>query len=200
MMHAPRRRRGKSPPLIFLVLLVFGLLLIGYVDQQRQEIRAADGAVVLVRDGDSLAIDGTEFRIFGIDAPELGQSCEDGNGRPWRCGEAAKSALRNLVSAGDLRCQPQARDRFGRTVATCRVKGDPGLGASGLGERDLGEAMVRQGMAIDFADRGGSSYAAAESAARRERRGIWQGRFTPPAEWRRNHPRGNGRLSILKES
>jgi len=180
MIRAPRRRR-KSPPLIFLVLLVLGLLLIGYVDQQRREIRAADGAIVTVRDGDSLAIDETEFRIFGIDAPELRQTCADAEGKPWRCGEAAKSALRNLVAEGDLRCLPQARDRFGRTVATCRVKG----------ERDVGEAMVRQGLAIDFEDRGGANYAAAESAARRDKRGIWQGRFTPPADWRRDHPRGD---------
>lgn len=164
--------------MVLLVGFVCGLLLIGYVDQQRREIRAADGSSVMVRDGDSLAFNDTEFRIFGIDAPELRQTCQDSNGKAWRCGEAAKSALRRLVMQGELRCLPQARDRFGRQVATCQVKG----------VEDLGEAMVRQGLAVALEART-SAYAAAEALARREKRGLWQGTFSPPADWRNQHPR-----------
>ena len=180
MTRAPRRRR-RTPPFVYLVLLVLGLLLIGYVDQQRREIRAANGSTVIVRDGDSLAIDQTEFRIYGIDAPELRQTCQDQNGKPWRCGEAAKTALRNLVSQGGLRCSPQSRDRFGRVVATCRVERNP----------DIGAAMVRDGLAVNFGGIGSGEYGAAEAAARREKRGIWQGAFTTPADWRGDHPRSN---------
>lgn len=178
MIRVPKRRR-KAPPFVFLVLLVLGLVAIGYLDQQWREIRAADGSVVVVRDGDSLAIDSTEFRIFGIDAPELRQTCQGADGQPWRCGEAARSALRKLVSQGGLRCSPQARDRFGRVVATCRVDGTG----------DIGAAMVRDGFAARFGGGDASDYLAAESAARREKRGIWQGAFIAPADWRREHPR-----------
>ncbi|BCP53475.1 succinoglycan biosynthesis protein [Kaistia sp. 32K] len=179
-MIRPRPRRGrKAPPLIFLFLLIAGLLAIGYVDQHLREIRASDGTRVVVRDGDSLAFGGKEFRLAGIDAPELHQTCEDAAGKPWRCGEAARKALRELVAQGELSCSPRANDRYGRAVATCRVK-DVG---------DIGEVLVRQGLAINFAGRGEGDYAAPESAARLARRGLWQGRFIDPAEWRRQHPR-----------
>jgi len=183
-MRRARNRRSKSPPLIFLVLLVLGLLLVGYVDQKLREIHAADGSIVVVRDGDSLAIDKTELRIYGIDAPELRQTCSDAQGQSWRCGEAAKSALRKLVSQGELRCSPRARDRYGREVATCRAKGVD----------DIGAAMIRAGHAVRFGNTPEGDYLAAEAAARREKRGIWQGAFTTPSDWRLDHPRPNNRL------
>lgn len=182
-MRRARNRRSKSPPLVFLVLLVLGLLLIGYIDQTLREIHAADGSVVVVRDGDSLAIGGTELRLYGIDAPELRQTCSDAKGEPWRCGEAAKSALRQIVSRGDLRCLPRARDRFGREVATCRVNGID----------DIGAAMLRDGLAVLFGTRADGDYLAAEAAARLAKRGIWQGAFTMPSDWRHQHPRPDDR-------
>ncbi|MBN9026336.1 MAG: thermonuclease family protein [Rhizobiales bacterium] len=181
-MRRARNRRSKSPPLVFLVLLVLGLLLIGYIDQTLREIHAADGSVVLVRDGDSLAIDRAELRLYGIDAPELRQTCADAKGEPWRCGEAAKSALNQIVSRGGLRCSPRARDRFGREVATCRVNGLD----------DVGAAMLRDGFAVVFGTAPDGDYQSAETAARVAKRGIWQGGFMPPSEWRHQHPRPDG--------
>jgi hypothetical protein len=54
-------------------------------------------------DGDSLrAEDGVEYRLFGIDAPELHQSCNDVNGKPWQCGRAAKAELTAIINRGDV--------------------------------------------------------------------------------------------------
>ena len=39
-------------------------------------------------DGDSLTIGATRIRLFGIDAPELNQTCQRGD-RAWSCGQAA---------------------------------------------------------------------------------------------------------------
>lgn len=85
-----------------------------------------------VVDGDTLTVRGERIRLHGIDAPELRQVCKDS----WRAGEASKAALQRLVSVGGLECQPVTKDRYGRTVATCSVRGE-----------DVGAAMVRQGMA-----------------------------------------------------
>ncbi|WP_169516603.1 thermonuclease family protein [Kaistia adipata] len=178
-MIRPRSRRRKPSSLIFLLLLVAGLLLIGYLDQQLREIRTSEGSRIVVRDGDSLAIDGVDFRLAGIDAPELRQDCEAADGAKWPCGEAARRALHSLVAQGDLRCSPHTNDRFGRVVATCRI--------DGVG--DLGAAMVRDGLAVNYGGRGPGDYAAEEDAARRNKEGIWRGRFTPPSEWRAAHPR-----------
>lgn len=144
-----------------------------------RELIAGDQAVE-ARDGDTLLIGESVFRLAGIDAPEYRQSCSDAAGRPWRCGERARRQLEQLLDAPDLACTQRATDRFGRAVATCRTARTP----------DLGEAMVRAGMAISPARNGEAPYANAEEEARAARRGIWNGSFTVPATWREAHPRG----------
>ena len=56
-----------------------------------------------VIDGDSLAVEGRDIRIFGVDAPELHQTCERA-GRPWPCGEAAKRRMAELAGGRLVRC------------------------------------------------------------------------------------------------
>jgi endonuclease YncB( thermonuclease family) len=53
---------------------------------------------------------------------------------------------------------------------------------------DVGEILVREGYAVNFAlDHGG--YPAAEREAQSARRGLWQGEFESPRNWRRRHLR-----------
>ena len=40
-----------------------------------------------VIDGDTIEIHGTRIRLYGIDAPESRQTCRDGLGREYRCGQ-----------------------------------------------------------------------------------------------------------------
>jgi endonuclease YncB( thermonuclease family) len=124
-----------------------------------------------VIDGDGLRIRGTVVRLYGIDAPELDQICELSGG-PWACGRWAKAELEALVAGREVRCTERARDRYGRSVATCT--------AGGL---DLAEAMVRRGAA--FAYRAFSAdYIAAEKAAMIAGAGLWAAVVTRPAEHR----------------
>jgi endonuclease YncB( thermonuclease family) len=37
-------------------------------------------------DGDTLKSSTTEVRLYGIDAPELAETCTDANGKEWACG------------------------------------------------------------------------------------------------------------------
>jgi endonuclease YncB( thermonuclease family) len=76
-------------------------------------------AAATVIDGDTLRIGGERLRLHGIDAPESEQRCADG----WPAGEAARRALASLVLAGAPRCERVTTDRYGRTVAVCRVNG-----------------------------------------------------------------------------
>jgi endonuclease YncB( thermonuclease family) len=121
-------------------------------------------------DGDSLRIGSGDTRIAGIDAVELRQTCRNASGGIWNCGRAAHQRLRALVSRG-VDCRPEGRDRYGRTLARCYD-----------GERDIGETMVREGLAVDFM---GGGYGAAEREARQEKRGIWAGEFELPQDHRR---------------
>ena len=63
-------------------------------------------------------------------------------------------------------------DRYGRTVAVCHV-----------GSEDLDRWMVEQGWAVAFR-KYSLDYVDAENDAREAGRGIWQGEFEMPLEWR----------------
>ena len=122
-------------------------------------------------DGDSLRADGKEIRLLGIDAPELRQSCRDQHGRNWACGRDARDQLRRILARGMVRCAPTEKDRYGRSLARCS--------ASGVG--DIGDALVREGFALNFMEGG---YRSAEGEARSAKRGIWRGEFERPAHYR----------------
>lgn len=91
---------------------------------------------------------------------------------------AAKTRLAELVSQGGVSCTPHSYDRYGRTLAVCSAGNIP----------DLGEMLVREGYAMNFA-LGHSGYPAAEREAQSARRGVWQGEYESPRNWRRRHPR-----------
>lgn len=131
-------------------------------------------------DGDSLDLSGISVRLFGVDAPELAQSCERG-GAPWACGKQAASQLAGLVAGTSVVCEQKDVDDYGRIVATCRA-----------GPVDLGGTMVDAGLAVAlpyFSDR----YVAAEARARAAGLGVWAGTFQIPADYRAAHPRSGRR-------
>lgn len=130
---------------------------------------------VAVTDGDGLVMAGERIRLWGIDAPELDQTCKR-QGATYACGENAREALAGLLTGGEVSCEPVDRDHHGRLVARCSVQG-----------RDLGAEMVRLGWAVDFRRYSQGAYAALERQARGAKRGLWAGEFVPPAEWRRSH-------------
>lgn len=128
---------------------------------------------VRVVDGDGLKIGAVSIRLWGIDAPELEQTCE-AEGRETPCGEDARFLLGALVMAGDLRCETKDTDRYGRAVARCFAAG-----------HDLAGEMVRNGYALDWPRYSKGFYADQEAEARENGRGLWAGEFVKPWDWRR---------------
>jgi endonuclease YncB( thermonuclease family) len=126
-----------------------------------------------VIDGDTFTLDGRTVRLWGVDAPEGRQMCEDEGGHPWRCGQGAAQALAEHLAGATLHCEPVETDRYGREVARCRI-----------GDEDLGGWLVRTGWAFDYRRHSGGHYAAEEAAARRTRVGLWRGTATEPWRWR----------------
>jgi len=134
-----------------------------------------------VKDGDSLEIHGTRIRLYGIDAPEGGQSCVRGREK-YRCGKHAALALADKIGRGTVSCKPKDRDRYGRVVAVCRLRGE-----------DLNAWMVSQGWALAYR-RHSRAYIRQERQASASKLGIWQGKFIAPWDWRRGK-----RLAAAKE-
>jgi endonuclease YncB( thermonuclease family) len=138
-------------------------------------------------DGDSLRKGAQEYRLHGIDAPELHQQCQGADGRGYPCGRAARDHLRGLVNGQTLDCGIAETDRYGRRVAQCRA-----------GTVDINREMVRSGWAIAYR-RHGTDYADEEADARKARRGIWQGAFEAPERWRAQHRNSIMRGNITAE-
>lgn len=144
--------------------------------------------LIHVIDGDSLTMRQGEERIVvrltGLDAVEYTQDCGRADGSRWLCGREARSALEKLAGPGPLHCELTAKDIYRRTLATCRTQPFP----EGV---DLGAEMVRQGWAVATDD----AYLIEEAEAQAGRRGIWQGRFSRPADWRAAHERPAGAIA-----
>ena len=130
---------------------------------------------VTVIDGDTLEMRGERIRLFGMDAPESGQTCQTREGRAWRCGTQAARELDLLVRGRTVTCETRDTDRYGRTVAICTAGGV-----------DLGSALVAGGHAVAFR-KYSKLYVPTEEAAKAAGRGLWAGEFEMPSEWRKTH-------------
>jgi micrococcal nuclease len=130
--------------------------------------------VEMINDGDTVTLLDTagqrvRVRLVGIDAPELDQPM----------GRESRAALAAKLAGGIVRVDGDARDQHGRLLGTLR-----------LADRDLNREMVAEGWAwafTGFAEN--DDLIAAESAARRGRRGLWANpEPQPPRQWRELHP------------
>lgn len=126
-----------------------------------------------VVDGDTFSVGPERVRLWGVDAPEGRQVCQNAQDQGYACGDAARDRLVGLIGGRAVRCEVRDRDPYGRAVSRCVA-----------GSTDLGEAMVRAGWAIDYIQFSRGAYASAEAEARRARRGLWAGRFEAPSTWR----------------
>lgn len=112
-------------------------------------------------DGDTLEVGGQTVRLYGIDAPESGQTCVAG-GRSWPCGENAAFALAYATAEHWLRCEARGQAAGGPVIAVCFT-----------GPYDVGARLVREGWAR--ADPTASpGYANEEAQAKRAGAGIWR--------------------------
>lgn len=128
-----------------------------------------------VVDGDTLVIGGEHVRLFGIDAPELAQTCER-SGKAWPCGDWAKTTLEDRLKGRQIACRGNSRDRYGRLLATCDLAG-----------ADLGGALVRDGAAFAYR-RYSTAYVAEERLAEAAGRGLWRGTAVAPETFRHAVP------------
>ena len=127
---------------------------------------------VKVIDGDSIVVNGVEMRLEGIDAPEYHQVCYDADKKGYRCGIKARDYLLRLTAGKKVNCKKLSVDRYKRQVSVCYAGG-----------RDLNREMVSAGWAVAY-DRYSDDYVGAEKEAKKQRRGIWQGKFMKPELYR----------------
>lgn len=127
--------------------------------------------IASVVDGDTIEISGRSIELFGIDAPEMEQTCRIMI-FSWPCGEDAMKFLSALVSKREVVCVQTGESPDALTLAVCTTE-----------SVEINETMVRIGMALASVS-DGTQYAEDEAAAKGEEVGVWRSRFDPPWEWR----------------
>lgn len=117
-------------PLLSLVMFA-GIAFVWHLGQEKAADNRIEARVEFVKDGDSLRLIGQsrDIRLWGIDAPEMGEPA----------GRAARDFMKSLVTGQSLRCQTKAIDKYGRKVAQCW-----------RGEDDLSLLMLQAGQAKEF--------------------------------------------------
>jgi len=112
------------------------------------------------------------IRVYGIDAPEMGQ-------KPW--GDQSRQGLQALLPSGSVRLAVQDIDRYNRVVAQLYTN-----------DQDVGLEMVRRGYAVVYEQYNRFPiYKQAQIDAKQEQRGVWSapGAQQRPWEWRKLNPR-----------
>jgi endonuclease YncB( thermonuclease family) len=177
-----RAKRRKSNSVLWIAILtvsVFGISQWLYEPKAPLPSKGAELAceVRKVYDGDTVVASCEEgrltVRVFGIDAPEMGQT-------PW--GDESRTMLRQLLPNAPIRLKVKDTDRYGRVVAQIYNQRN----------QDLGLEMVRQGGAVVYVQYNDvTTYKTAQLQAKQNRLGVWSqaGVQQAPWEWRKLNPR-----------
>lgn len=136
--------------------------------------------------GDTLNINGHYFRLYGVAAPALNQTCADGTGRSYNCGRQSAAWLSSWLQDNQLECHVMQQDQKGNMVGTCS-----------LGAYDIGAALVNAGWAVAYTQYT-DVYVPYQQQAQDNARGLWQGEFYMPWDWRKIQARKPD-IKIIKQ-
>ena len=160
----------------FTILIFFILSNLAY-----SEVKFIKSTVekVVITDGDTIKIRKEKIRLFGIDAPEMNQICNDENNNPYACGHVSKKFLADLLynnSGKQVICYYIDRDKYKRIIGDCYIGVDNKIG--------INFSMVFYGQAVAYT-RYSEKYLDAQNSAKSFKFGIWAGKFEMPEEWRK---------------
>ena len=137
-----------------------------------------------VVDGDTVHINEFKIRLEGIDAPEIRQQCKKAKlkissilgytfYKNYYCGEVSKENLEAKIDGSKIKCISSGKDRYKRYLAKCFKN-----------STNLNQWMVRNGHAIAYR-RYSKEYLPDEDFAKKNKLGLWQGKFLDPEKWRK---------------
>ena len=134
-------------------------------------------ANAIVKDGNTIQLADVTYRLAGSDAPELDQICIDDHADPWTCGVDARDQLAKLVGGHVVHCENRGPDPAyrKRRLGVCTVEGET---------TSLNRSLVRLGFAINADPSAKSGFGDDEAGAKSDRKGLWQGCFVAPQDFR----------------
>ena len=154
--------------LIFIIIITDNLL-----DKHSTALSNHVSGIAKILDGDTITINSNKIRLLDIDAPEWNQTCTNSHNQQYHCGIISKNKLKELTKNKIIKCIIFGYDYYNRLLGRCYHH-----------SLDLNKAMVVTGWAI--IGNSYSNYRQEMLDAKKARRGIWQGEFITPRQFRKN--------------
>lgn len=116
---------------------------------------------VVVADAGTIKAKKLTIKLAGVKAPDIKKVCVDAKNRKWRCGLAARGALRRLIRIRAIECPSMPFEPNATITVRCSV-----------GRTDIAEWLVRYGWAEPAED--DEKLAEALEKAKADKRGMWR--------------------------
>jgi endonuclease YncB( thermonuclease family) len=131
----------------------------------------------IVHDGRTIQVGDVTYRLDGIDAPELDQTCIDDHADPWSCGIDARDQLAKLIKGRPVRCDDLGPDKTTsrRHIGICSAEGE---------SASLNQQLVKLGFAISAEPALKVQLQDDTAAAKAANAGLWKGCFATPQDFR----------------
>ena len=169
-----------------LSLILFSLVIFFTNISSSKEEKIISGKAHVV-DGDTIKINEISIRLYGIDAPEKNQICIGLSGESYNCGLSSTRFLKTLIdNSTRVECSYKNLDRYGRIIGKC-ISHTKIENSNETVPFDINYQMVRNGRAVEYKRYSKGEYSEAEESAKKEKKGIWKGKFDRPEKWRRKY-------------
>ena len=137
-------------------------------------LTSRDTKVTRVIDGDTIYLNDQKIRFSGIDTPELKQTCSIDKKINF-CGIEAKKLLIKKIGNNEVKCIPEGKDQYKRTLAECFVN-----------NKSISKYLVRKGYAFAYR-RYSKKFIDDENFAKKNKNGLWSMNFEYPWDYRKKN-------------
>ena len=165
---------------IILIIICSIFFILTYNDVRSEEIKEISGNAQII-DGDTIKINSKKIRLHGIDAPEFKQMCKKPYStiifftftKDYPCGKISTQKLQKKINNKVITCKILDIDRYKRLIGECYKR-----------NLNLNSWLVSNGYAVAYR-KYSKKYISNEINAKNKKKGIWQGKFEMPWEFRR---------------
>ena len=165
---------------IILIIVCSIFFILTYKDVKSEEIKEISGNAKII-DGDTIKINSKKIRLHGIDAPEVKQMCKKPYltiifftfTKDYPCGKISTQKLQKKINNKVITCKILDVDRYKRFIGECYKR-----------NLNLNSWLVSNGYAVAYR-KYSKKYISNEINAKNEKKGLWQGKFEMPWEFRR---------------
>ena len=165
---------------IILIIICSIFFILTYKDVKSEEIKEISGNAQII-DGDTIKINSKKIRLHGIDAPESKQMCKKPYltiifftfTKDYPCGKISTQKLQKKINNKEITCKILDIDRYKRLIGECYKR-----------NLNLNSWLVSNGYAVAYR-KYSKKYISNEINAKNEKKGLWQGKFEMPWDFRR---------------